>query len=97
MCKDKLQVVALQTDLTSVQCKRCKNTSIILGSGFCELIKDVKVAFIEDLSYDTVLFQQVVCNVGSDGFALPIELDFKVFSMSRRIVVSERFGTSKTF
>jgi hypothetical protein len=55
----------------------------------------VKVSFIEDLSNDTVLLEQIVCNVCTDRFALGVELYLKVLAVPGGIVVSERFGTSE--
>jgi hypothetical protein len=66
-----------------------------LRRSFCELIKDVKVSFVEDLSNDTILLEQIVCNVCTDWFALSVELYLKVLSVPGGLVVSKRFGTSE--
>ena len=38
-----------------------------LEGRFSELIKDVEIAFIEDLSNNTILFQEIICDISSDG------------------------------
>ncbi len=60
-----------------------------------ELIEDVEVSLVANLLNDTVLFEKVVCDVGTDRFALCVEHDFKILSMTRRVIVPERLGATK--
>jgi hypothetical protein len=48
---------------------------------FRELIKNVEVAFILDLSDNPALFQEIIGDLGSNGFPTFVKHDFEVFSL----------------
>ena len=67
------------------------------GSRFRELVENVEVALVGDLTNHTRLLEEVVVDVRSDGLTLGVEVDFEIFSESRRVVVSQRLCVSERF
>jgi hypothetical protein len=55
----------------------------------------VKVALVRNLADYTRLLEEVVVDVGSNGLALGVEVDFEVFSESRGVVVPQRLCVSE--
>jgi len=56
-------------------------TSMVIRGRFRELIKNVEVAFILDLSHDPTLFQEIVGDLGSNGFSAFVKHNFEVFAL----------------
>lgn len=63
---------------------RQAHTSLLSARSLCELIEDMKISFILDLPDDPALFQQIVRDLGTDGFTMCIKHDFQVFSLVDR-------------
>ncbi len=72
-------------------------TSILLRSCFCELVEDMEIPLIGDLSYHSRFLQQVIVDVCSHRFSLGVELNLQVLAKSRRVVVAESFGIPERF
>jgi hypothetical protein len=72
-------------------------TSVLRRCGFSELVENMEVALIGDLSDHSRLFEEVVVDVRSHGLSLRVEVDFEVFSKSRGIVVSQCLRVSERF
>lgn len=61
----------------------------------CELIKNVEVSLVQNLTNHPRFFKEIVVDVGANGLTLRIELYLQVLSEARRVVVAQRFGISK--
>jgi hypothetical protein len=51
-----------------------KHTSVFRGRRFRELVKDVEIALVSNLTYNSGFFQKIVVDVRSNRFALRIEM-----------------------
>jgi len=52
------------------------HTSVFIGSGFGELVKDMEISLVFHLSNDTTLLQKIVCDLRTNGFSPVVEHDF---------------------
>ena len=59
-------LVSLRLDMN----EPLRSTSILGRRRFGELVEDVEVALVDNLTYDSRLLQQVVVDVCANGFSL---------------------------
>lgn len=57
-------------------------TSLFAAGGFGELIENVEITLALHLSNDSVLLEEVVGNLCTNGFPVRVEHDFKIFSLA---------------
>jgi hypothetical protein len=53
--------------------KNTSRTSLLIGCGFRELVEDVEVSFVLDLTDHAALLEQVVRDLGTYWLALRVE------------------------
>lgn len=66
-------------------------TSVFLWRCLGELVKDVEVSLIRNLSDNPRFFEEIVGDVGTHWLANGVKLELEVLSESRRVVVTQGF------
>lgn len=72
-------------------------TSIVARCRLGELIENVEIPLISDLTNHSRLLQQVIIDICANRFALGIEMDFEIFPKTRRVVIAEGLCISERF